>query len=148
MLFNITSVFSTNNNACPHRKSGQMKITLIGFFVIVVDVLVQYQKMWSNKLCQELLLYRLLFVLMLLLLWLLLLLLFNLYEYGKMWSYELCQELLLGLKIWSSLFFETPTSFKLEFVFTSKKKQICLKWSYLCLYMQCRKSIRWFDQPM
>lgn len=28
------------------------------------------------------------------------------------------------------------------------KKQFCLKWSSLCLCMQCWKSIPWFDQPM
>ena len=34
----------------PHRKSGQMKITLIGFFV-VVDVLVQYQRKCGQTNC-------------------------------------------------------------------------------------------------
>ena len=36
----------------PHRKSGQMKITLIGFFVVVVvDVVVQYQRKCGQTNC-------------------------------------------------------------------------------------------------
>ena len=114
MLLDNTSVIFFRQTT-QHRKSGQMKITLIGFFV--VDVVAFNIRKCGQTNCVK-----------------------NCYCIGccywcccccycccccccsismnKMWSNELCQELLLGLKIWSSsLFFETPTSLKLEFVF-------------------------------